>query len=545
MAHVALISLYDEFCLGLRHVAGFLKQSGHQVTLIHFKRYARSTEKDSRADVADCCVQTITPFGPETLNYPTPYSERELQLLVNLLGERKAVVAGLSVPSNHKKAACRITREIRDGLGVPVVWGGVHPTVAPDDCFESEPSLGGLCVGEGEITFKEYVEAIERKSDLGTTPIAGMWLREPGQVVRHAPRPVEQNLDALGMQFFEEDAEFMIDEERVIHREPIDSEVVWKYKIMTGRGCPFCCSFCIHSTLKRRYPDMARLRRRSPMHVAEEIRLAKQRMPYLRMIEFEDDIFTLQREWLARFADIYRKEIALPFWCYTYPLSVNRANLQILKDMGIEFITMGIQSGSDRINRDVYDRDTPKQRILDAIQLIRECQIPAIYDIICDNPYESEHDLNETLDVITRIGPDDHLHLTRLAFLPATAITERAARDGLIGQPPDDLHRFYDGLFLLAQYGIADRETVVSLTQDAFLRQNPQVLWDAAKPAARARDERAHRVAAEQQVKRLEEKAKTFEALYTQLASRKAVRFSTALADGIRKCARALSRKSS
>jgi len=41
MASVALISIYDEYCLGVRYVASFLKQHGHDVTLIHFKRFAR------------------------------------------------------------------------------------------------------------------------------------------------------------------------------------------------------------------------------------------------------------------------------------------------------------------------------------------------------------------------------------------------------------------------------------------------------------------------------------------------------------------------
>jgi len=542
MASVALISLYDEFCIGIRFIGSFLKQNGHEVTLIHFKRYARRVV-DGRVRAegdqsVDSYITAIYPWGDEILNYAVPYSEKEIALLFGLLAERKVSIVGISVPSFHKKTALELSKLIQSRLGLPVVWGGIHPTIAPDDCFDDEGIVNYVCLFEGEYTFQEFIEAFERHADFTTTPLLGMWIRLNGKIIRNEPRPVEMDLDKLGPMMFDEELEFTIDENRLIHKELApDNELAFKYKTITGRGCPFACSYCINSTLNRRYKDSKRLRHRSPQHVIAELVLAKKRLPHLKRIEFYDDVFVAQRDWLLEFAELYKKEVAVPFWCFAHPLMVKRETLAILKDMEIQYINMGIQSGSDRINFEVYGRRTPREKILEAARLIAEFKMLALYDVLCANPYETEEDLYDTLELLTRFPEPFYLQVGELGLFPSTPMTERVEREKKVAVVDAKRRRFWNALYLLSQFQIVGRETLMGLTQDQYLRDNPQILWDWLKLAATSREESYQKTVAEQTVKVLEERLKAVEMESTALKARRAVRYSVKLADSVRRLA--------
>ncbi len=518
MGKMALISLYDEFCLGLRHVAGYLKGKGHDIIIIHFKRYVRQSRESlgskeqgtTHRSFEDAYLVEVSPFGEFYMDYSIPYTQQELDLLLKVLSEGKIKYVGISVPSYHKKVAVELTRLIKKNLALPVIWGGVHPTVAPMDCFDDEGVVDFICLGEGERTIGEFIEALEEGEDISSRKIGGLWLRHNGKIVKSENRDVCQNLDELGFPLYDSDREFMIYENKIIHKEPlIDSQLYWMHKIMTSRGCPFSCSFCIYSTLRRDYEGLCKVRRRSPEHVIEELRRAKARMPQLMMVEFEDDIFTLQKPWLLEFAELYKKEIALPFWCYTYPVYVNDEYLSILKDMGIEYITMGIQSGSDRINREVFDRKTNRQTVLKAVELIAKHQIFPNYDIITNNPYETEVDRYQTLDFLTQIPGKFEFHLGKLAFFPGTTLTVRAEKEGMIGRCDEKTYEFWNALYLLARYNVADRETILKLTKDEFLRENPEVLWSALRQIATLEKENEHLKDQIRQLSRQLEKGKS------------------------------------
>ena len=85
---------------------------------------------------------------------------------------------------------------------------------------------------------------------------------------------------------------------------------------------------------------------------------------------FYDDVFTVHPRWLDQFLPRYKAEIGLPFWCYSYPTTHDRELLQKLKDAGCVAITMGVQSGSERILREYFNRPTKSERVIAAAEEI-------------------------------------------------------------------------------------------------------------------------------------------------------------------------------
>ena len=99
-------------------------------------------------------------------------------------------------------------------------------------------------------------------------------------------------------------------------------------------------------------------------------------------------------------------------------------------------IMMGLQSGSDRVNKEVYNRPITSETFLNAARLVKSLGVDAYYDIILDNPYETEEDVLKTLDVILRAPKPFQLQLFSLCLYQGTQLHERAKKDGLLFMDP-------------------------------------------------------------------------------------------------------------
>ncbi|MCB2155199.1 B12-binding domain-containing radical SAM protein [bacterium] len=475
---VALISLYDEFCIGLRHIAGHLTANGHTTTIVNFKRYTQQAREEVPKDIDNGYLTGILPRGEVYLDYSSPISQQEEDYLFDILSKEDYALVGFSVPSYHAHIAADFTRRVQERFGIPVIWGGVHATIATQDCLD-RGAADFVCVGEGEELILDLMKELEKGTPHHEIEISGLCVRQPDGTFRKPPeRMPPAELDDLALPQYDPTLEYLIEDDKVYHNEPLTfSQIHWTYKMNTGRGCPYFCSFCVWSTIKRDMPKTKKLRRRSPQSVINEILGVLKKNPQVRMIEFEDDIFTVQKKWLDEFAPLYKEQIGLPFWCYTYPNYVSDDNLETLKDMGIAYITMGVQSGSDRINYEVFDRRTERDRVIAAMDTIAKHDILANYDIITNNPYEKDEDRMETLTLLARIPGRYNLHMGKLAWFPGTTLTQRAEKEGMLNAVDEKLYRFWNALYQMAHLKLATEEQLVALTKDEFLMENSQILW--------------------------------------------------------------------
>ena len=155
---------------------------------------------------------------------------RVMATVDRLLAEHQPDVVGLSVMTFQRRTALRLIERIRRlRPSASVVVGGYDPSLAPD---AYEPDVDFIVRGEGEITFRELLRALERGG--GFAGIAGLGYRD-GDVFRHTPdRPVS-SLDETAIAPPRRDAR-VLGGYTLLGR-PVDV-------IETSRGCTFDCSFC-------------------------------------------------------------------------------------------------------------------------------------------------------------------------------------------------------------------------------------------------------------------------------------------------------------
>lgn len=306
------------------------------------------------------------------------------------------------------------------------VFGGAHPTYFPE-MIEDE-GVDVVCVGEGEYAMAELVEARRRGADF--TSIRNLWVKQNGTIHKNPLRPLLRDLDELPTP----DHRLFLDAART----PLMHAIV-----MTGRGCPYSCTYCYNNAYKKLYSGLGPVvRRRSVGHVMEELRLLK--AGGCRMIRFMDDIFTVSADWVHEFAERYRSEIGLPFTCLARANLMTPAIARDLKNAGCHRVLIGVEAGNDRLRHEVFKRKMSKEQILDAAKMIRAAGIKLVTASILAIPGGSLAADWETVELNIK-AQASFASASLLQAMPGTEIHEYAQHLGLLHE--DNIQRISTGGF--------------------------------------------------------------------------------------------------
>lgn len=404
--------------LGLRYISSYLKTTGHDVVML----FMSSRRDTARAD----------------------YRPALLDDFVDRLRDRDLVGMSLMTSTFHRARV--LTEHIRHtGLRAPVVWGGAHPTVAPDECLEVADAV---CRGPGEEPMLQLVEQLETGHD--PTVVPGLWFRPRGPLggrtaTRNPPAPLETQLDDLPFPDYELETHWVASKESLVPARPENLRgALHTLRVVTARGCPYHCTFCNNTALRKVHADFRPwVRFRSLDNVLAELRQALACFPTIRAVNFVDDLFLVRRaEEIEEFAERYNAEIGLPLELDAFPNTVSARKVQALARLPIQLVSMGIESASDDTLRNIYRRPTTPARIADAIQTLARYKVRTEYHYIVSNPYEPERNVVETMRFIAthHQGPAV-LRVFPLMFYPGTPLFERARADGLVGAQD---HAVYD-----------------------------------------------------------------------------------------------------
>lgn len=372
------------------------------------------------------------------------YLERELHPAVEeFIRDYNPDLIGISLMAIEYYPAKNLTRLLREKFQVPIIWGGVHVTTNPEDCLKHADYL---CIGEGESVVPAVLEHLHSEGKGVIPNIPGVWVRLNGKETRQPFNASETNLNSLPVQDYLPDYFYGLHKNRIYNfaQNPglFRSYALYGgtcHMMITTRGCPFNCGYCANASLSKVYGR--KVRERSVENCMEELKRVK-KDPYVLYINFQDDCFFIHnREWIERFCKEYKKEINLPFIVRAIPTLLDREKLFMLKEAGLSLVIMGIQSGSDRVNFDIYNRKIKFESVKKAADLISEAKALPYYEMIVDNPYETEDDMIETIKSMSTLRKPYTVSLAHLTFFPGTPLTEKALNDRIV-DPEAYLNRF-------------------------------------------------------------------------------------------------------
>lgn len=327
-----------------------------------------------------------------------------------------AELLGVSLTSRQWLRGREVVHAIRERLDLPVVAGGLHPTFAPETVLDA-PGFDYVCLGEGEEAMLELVQALEAHGRLARDGLRNIWVKGGP---RPELRPPFAPVDALPFM-----ARDILDEKYgVVH-------------MVTQRGCPFPCTYCA----ARQFSDLYAGgygnygRRRSPESVLEELDQTR-RHGELNYVIFLDDTFTLHHRWLTTFCRLYATRFGTPFSIHARVETVDQPLIAQLAEAGCRHITYGVESGSERVRRDIMKRQASNRCFEEVFRWTRQAGILVTANYIIGTPGETSEDIEQTLALHEVLQPDDFGYFVFYPY-PGTALFRLCQERGYL---PENYH---------------------------------------------------------------------------------------------------------
>jgi len=445
MARVALIKLFTGLNLGVSQLSAELQRAGHETRIIYFKDFVPVPQSEAhryrQSDVTGMWIAARA--RPMNCNCYKPFTEREFELLIDTLRDFQPDLIGFSLTSVPMKEAAEVTLRVKEHFDVPVIWGGSGPTLEPERSLQSADLV---CLNEGEELIVNLAGAIDAGRDY--TTLQNLCYQRDGVVVRNPMAPLI-DLETIAIPDFELSRTFHISDDRV-RRNVYPPNLGRQYAIMTQRGCPYSCSFCIESWYQDQYGKKESLRRRSVDAVIQELVRAKANLG-IKAVLFYDDVFTTHPKWLREFAPRYKAEVGLPFWCYTYPRTTRKDDIEMLRDAGLAVLTMGVQSGSPTVLAE-YNRPVPPQMAVKAARDIIDTGVDAFFDLMTMSESETEATCRETFEFLLEFPRE----MKTVGFYPMTKFpgygySRQMEREQRTAALADGDYAYYHRLYLLTR----------------------------------------------------------------------------------------------
>lgn len=354
------------FNYGVAFLSACLKEHGHSTALLDINE-----RLDFELDLARV-KKEVTAFAPDLI--------------------------GFSAVTNQYRFAREIARDIKRYCSAPIICGGIHPTMDPEGVLE-EDCFDYVCVGEGERAIVELADALQNRQS--TAEIENIWSKSNGAIIRNTVRPFVSldNLPPKDYGIFD-------------FQEMIDAKNGW-VGIMSSRGCPFNCSYCFNHRLRELYrrdldcsaAELNYIRHHPVNDVIEEIESLFSSYNNIEMIIFDDDLFTLNKEYLRDFCSEYRSRINVPFVCNAHVRAFDEERAGYLKDAGCRIVKFGLESGSERVRREILNRPMSNDDIKQAFAIAERFGFHTSAFVIIGFPHETISEIYETVDLLADIKP--------------------------------------------------------------------------------------------------------------------------------------------
>ncbi len=311
---------------------------------------------------------------------------------------------------------------------LPVVVGGQHPTVSPEEVIKGD-AVDYICIGEGEEAISDLVRAVETNGD--TTNIKNIWTKKNDKIFRNPIRPLMKDLDKLPF------PDYGLFDARHI------SDMG---KFETSRGCPYSCTYCINDYMQHLYGGVGGYHReKSVRRSVEEIAHFTKKYNFKRIFLI-DETFTIKPDRVKEFCKLYKEQVGVPFGCMTRPEVASDEKFKWLKDAGCDMVCMGIESGNEDYRKKVLDRHMSQQHIINAFLMAKKAGVKSYSFNMVGLPNETRKDIFSTIE-LNRKGKVDEVQVTLFYPFKGTRLRDYAEQNNLFDES-EHLSSYYEGTIL-------------------------------------------------------------------------------------------------
>jgi len=324
--------------------------------------------------------------------------------IIRRIRDLRPDLLAFSVMSQQYRYSLELARRVRQAIpNLPIAIGGVHTIMCTQQVVRDAQAYGVwdyIGVGECDQALPLLVDRLERK-DPTVTDVPNFLVRLPDGTYRRNPLGPYPDLNELPPEDYE-----IFDLDAMLR-----AKNGWQ-SILTSRGCPYRCSYCLNDEVAARYlleakaPRARYLRRYGGARIIPEIKALLHRHPAIRMFIFDDDLFTLDPAYVIEFCKAYVDAgIATPFVLNAHVQRFTEPMARALSEAPCMIVKFGLESGSPRIRQKVLDRHMSNQQIIDAFEMCRAHHLHSSAFVMFGLPFEDRAKMDETIDLVARIRP--------------------------------------------------------------------------------------------------------------------------------------------
>lgn len=273
--------------------------------------------------------------------------------------EYKPDVLAYSVHTGEHTSVIKFNKKLKKKYKFLSVFGGPHPTFFPD--MIKNDGVDVVIVGEAEDAFADLLNAMQERTPFKN--IDNLYVKDAkGNITENPPRPLPHSLDDIPFP----DRELIYNYDKSLAEEG-------EKRIISGRGCPFICSYCFNKKMMDIYgKDWSKVRKRSVDNIIEEVLEIKEKYP-LEFIKFNDDTFIMADiEWLRELAEKWPKKVGIPWFCNVRANLITPEVAQLLAKAQCVSTFLAVETGNDEVRNTILRRYMSKDQIRNACKLLRE-----------------------------------------------------------------------------------------------------------------------------------------------------------------------------
>lgn len=291
---------------------------------------------------------------------------------------------------------------------IKVCFVGPHASAVPEDVIANE-FVDFTAVSEYDYTVRELAQRLAEDINDSGEGVLGLRSKSDGKIIKNPTRPLIANLDELPF------ASRSLFKHLDITKYCLDFTLYPYMNIMTARGCPSKCIYCLWpQTLSR-----GKYRERSLIHVFQEIDFVLSCQPKIREFFFDDDTFTVRKERMKEFCERYiSKKYSLPFSVNTRANITDEELLRLLKKAGLRCFVVGFESGNQNI-LDAIKKNTRLEEMEEFAKLCSRVGIQVHGDFVIGLPGETHETIERTVNFALKL-PLSTFQLSIAHPLPGT-----------------------------------------------------------------------------------------------------------------------------
>lgn len=280
---------------------------------------------------------------------------------------------------------------VEEGIDIPTVCGGIHSTIAPEEAISTQ-GIDMICRGEGETPIVELCRKIQRSEDISDIP--NIWIKKNGYIQKNPLRPLIDDLDKLPFP-----------DRGVFDYQNLYAERQGRLSFLASRGCPYNCAYCCNHLIRKIYGSEGKtIRFRSVDNVISEIKDVVGRYPFIRTVNFDDDILFLTTKWAEEFTERYSAEIGLPFICNARANLMDKSRVDLLKKAGCFHVKFGLESGNEYISNKILNRQLTNEQVKKALALCKDAGLITETFNMVGIPFETPAAILDTVKLNAAIG---------------------------------------------------------------------------------------------------------------------------------------------